>query len=151
MSNIIAAENVVLGSTAASVEEAFAQIADKSVELGIASNAQDVLSALREREAADSTGMVNGFAIPHAKSDAVAKPSIVALRFASAIDWGKTQDNKPISCAIAVLTPASDPTAHLRILAQVATMIVRDSFCKEALSSDDTDAIAKLIAAGLDD
>lgn len=150
MSNIISDSAVFLDVAASSVADAFTFIANKSVELGIATDADAVASALHEREDADSTGMINGFAIPHAKSDAVASPALVVVRFAQPVDWGKTQDGQPVHCAIALLTPAKDPTVHLRILAQVASMIVRDSFCKEVSSTNDSAQIASAIAANLD-
>lgn len=35
-----------------------------------------------------TTGMTDGFAIPHAKSAAITKPGIAFLKLTNPIDWG---------------------------------------------------------------
>lgn len=150
MSDFIDRSHVFLDCPATTRDEALAFIASKAVELGIASDEQAVLTSFKERENAGSTGMIGGFAIPHAKSDDITSGNVIVVKFASDLDWKGTQDGAPIRVAIALLAPASDPQTHLQLLAQVATMIVRESFRTEMLEAQDVDDVAKIVSAGLD-
>ncbi|GMC17880.1 hypothetical protein N5D_18570 [Enterococcus faecalis] len=49
-------------------EDVFHFLAKKSTELEVAQDAQEVFDKLNEREQEGTTGMMNGFAIPHALS-----------------------------------------------------------------------------------
>ena len=61
--------------------DAFVFAADQAKTLGIANNTQAVFKALKAREEEGSTGLENGFAIPHAKSKAIKEAAILILRF----------------------------------------------------------------------
>ena len=150
MSDFVDASHVFLDNPATTRDEVLEFIAEKAVELGVSDDKDAVLKAFQDREAAGSTGMVSGFAIPHAKTDAVKSDAIIVVKLANDVDWGKTQDGEPTRVAVALLVPASDRTRHLRILAQVATLIVRDSFRSEIAESNDAAKIAAAVSAGID-
>lgn len=69
-------------------------LAAKSGELGFADDPQEIYEKLLERENEGTTGMMDGFAIPHAKSAAIASPEIVIVKLAQAVDWNSL-DEKP--------------------------------------------------------
>ena len=150
MGDFVDRSRVFLDCPVATRDEALEFIASKAVELGVADERDAVLEAFRQREDAGSTGMIGGFAIPHAKASAVREPAILVVRFSAGLDWGGTQDGQPVRVAVALLVPEDGSTTHLRMLAQVATMIVRDSFRSEVLESTDPAAIAKEVSGGLD-
>ena len=66
MSSYINSAHVFLDVPAATVDEVFAFLSDKAIELGISDDRDAVLEAFKAREALGSTGMTGGFAIPHA-------------------------------------------------------------------------------------
>ena len=70
MSDFVSEQNVLLNQQATTREEALRIISDYSVKLGVASDADEVYRGFMDREAIDQTGMVDGFAIPHCKTDA---------------------------------------------------------------------------------
>ena len=148
MSKYIDSSRVFLDTPASSVEEVFAFLSDTAVELGIADDRDAVLEAFKAREALGSTGMHGGFAIPHAKTDAVKSAALVAVKFDNEIDWA-SQDGQPIKAAIALFAPASDPTTYLNLLSKVAVLLVNENFCWKFLSSSDPAEIASAVAAGL--
>lgn len=150
MGDFVDRSHVFLDCPATTRDEALALLSARAAELGLATDGDAVLSAFLEREQAGSTGMVGGFAIPHAKSRAIPAAAILVARFSAPLDWGGTQDGEPVRVAIALLVPEDGSTAHLRLLAQVATMIVRDSFRSDLLESGDAAHIAKVVSGGLD-
>ena len=85
-----------------------------AVEAGIANDSDALLAAFLKRESEGTTGMVDGYAIPHAKTDAVVRPAVVVLKAADGVAAWDTMDGAPVTCAIALLVPESQAgTAHL--------------------------------------
>ncbi len=85
-------------------------------------SAPPIFRALWRREAAASTGVGNGFAIPHARIAGIAEPVTVYVRTKVPVDFG-APDRKRVSELFVILVPADGANAtHLKLLAQVAEM-----------------------------
>lgn len=149
---IMQASHVFLDNPSATRDDALLFLAGKAVELGVADSATDVLAAFKAREEQGTTGMQDGFAIPHAKTDAVKDATVMVVKFANPIaDWDSL-DKKPIKAAIALLVPEGEAgTTHIRLLAKTATMLMGESFRKTVLESEDPEEISKLVSEGLED
>lgn len=66
--DFVKVENVFVAEDFASRDEALSFVSNQAVKAGIASDADAVMNAFLAREAEGTTGMMEGFAIPHAKS-----------------------------------------------------------------------------------
>ncbi|MFV0406483.1 MAG: fructose PTS transporter subunit IIA [Propioniciclava sp.] len=120
MNAIISADRVVLDVAATSQAEIFTAIAQRAVDLGIATDADDVVAGLQEREAEGTTGLMDGVAIPHAKRTSITEPAIVVFRTRVPVAW-ESLDGDPIRLAISLLIPENEAgTTHLKLLSQVA-------------------------------
>ena len=64
----VSANQVTIGYTAASREDALHYLSEQAIELGFADDASAVEAAFIARENEAETGLVAGFAVPHAKS-----------------------------------------------------------------------------------
>lgn len=71
----VSASQVTIGYAAASREDALHYLSEQAVELGFADDASAVEAAFIARENEAETGLVAGFAVPHAKSDAIDPPA----------------------------------------------------------------------------
>ena len=150
MSDFVQASHVFLNNPAKNVEEAREFLSAQAVKLGIADDEKAVLDAFKAREAEGTTGMMEGFAIPHAKADAVKKAAVLVVKFAGDVEW-ESMDNKPIKVAIALCVPGGEAgTTHLKLLSKVAVMLMDETFRKDVLAADDPAAIAERINDGLD-
>lgn len=149
MSELVPASHIFFDVAASKVNEALKFFSEKAVEAGVASDADAVLEAFKAREAEGTTGMMGGFAIPHAKSDAITAPAVFVAKFSEGIEWA-SMDNEPITCAIALLTPATEAgTTHLTLLSKVAVLLMDESFRSNVQAATDADAIAALVDEGL--
>ncbi|MCR4871616.1 MAG: fructose PTS transporter subunit IIA [Atopobiaceae bacterium] len=152
MSDFMQASHVFLDNPATTVEEALTFLSEKAVELGIADDAASVLDAYHKREEEGSTGMVNGFSIPHAKSTAINKAAVIVVKYAGEIEDWETMDEEKISCAISLLVPGAEAgTTHLKLLSKVAVMLMQEDFRETVKASSDAEEIAALINANLED
>ena len=136
----------VLSATDLDRDGALKAITAHAVEAGIASDSDALLAAFLKRESEGTTGMVDGYAIPHAKTDAVVRPAVVVLKAADGVATWDTMDGAPVTCAIALLVPESQAgTAHLQILSKVATALTDDVFRAACKAEDDPAKVAGLI------
>ena len=142
----VKASDVLCGQTVENRDAALALISERAVEAGIAEDSAALYAAFLKREAEGTTGMVEGFAIPHAKSDTVKTAQVMVLKSSEGIASWETMDGSPVTCAIALLVPESEAgTSHLQILSKVATALTDEAFRAAVKSTDDPAAIAKLI------
>ena len=125
-------------------------MAKKALELGITEDEAAVLAAFKAREAEGTTGMMAGFAIPHCKSLAVNGASIIVVKFAGDDEW-KSMDDVPIRVAIALLVPDNKAgTTYLRMLSQLAVMLMQEEFRERVLATNDPEELAAIVNEGFE-
>ena len=150
MSGFVSEKNVLLHQQAASREEALRIMSDLSVELGAADDADEVYKGFLAREEIDQTGMMDGFAIPHCKTEAVKQAAVMVFKNETALEW-PSMDGKPIDICIALLVPGAEAgTTHLRLLSKAAMLLMDDGFKKLVREGDDAAAIASAINEDLE-
>lgn len=126
-------------------DEVFEFLAKQAVTLGIANDSTAVLKDLQKRESEGSTGMTDGFAIPHAKSDVIRTPSILIVKLNDGIDW-HSLDGKPITLIISLLMPSKEAgRAHLQLLSKVATLLMKETFKQQLEALNEPARIADYI------
>ncbi|MBP3894143.1 MAG: PTS sugar transporter subunit IIA [Atopobiaceae bacterium] len=149
MADFVKASQVFLDNPATSVDEVLVFLAKKATELGISDDEQAVLEAFQAREAEGTTGMMSGFAIPHCKCAAVKNAAVMVVKFANDVAWA-SMDGKPIRTAISLLVPEGEAgTTFLRMLSQVAVMLMNEEFRSKVSATDDPDEIAAIINEGI--
>ena len=81
----------------------------------------EILEALKAREALVSTGIGSGVAIPHAFSDHIDEVAAIFGRSKAGIDF-EALDNAPVHLIILFIVPSKDYPLHLQTLAAIAKM-----------------------------
>ena len=143
-------ENVFVAEDFASRDEALSFVSNQAVKAGIAGDADAVMNAFLAREAEGTTGMMEGFAIPHAKSDAITEAAVIVVKDDSGVTGWDTMDGAPVNVAIALLIPGAQAgTTHLKILSKVAEALMDEDFRATVKGSSDAAEIAKTINARL--
>ena len=143
-------ENVFVAENFASRDEALSFVSNQAVKAGLADDADAVMNAFLAREAEGTTGMMEGFAIPHAKSDAITEAAVIVVKDDSGVTGWDTMDGAPVNVAIALLIPGAQAgTTHLKILSKVAEALMDEVFRATVKGSTDAAEIAKTINARL--
>ena len=149
MSDFVKVTNVFLDNPATNIDEALGFLSDKAVELGLADDRDAVLEAFKAREAEGTTGMMGGFAIPHAKADTINQAAVLIVKFSGDVEWD-SMDGKPIKVAIALLVPGGEAgTTHLKLLSKVAVLLMDETFRANVLAASAADAIAAEVNKGI--
>ena len=149
-SDFVKVENVFVAEDFASRDEALSFVSNQAVKAGLANDADAVMNAFLAREAEGTTGMMEGFAIPHAKSDAITEAAVIVVKDESGVTGWDTMDGAPVNVAIALLIPGAQAgTTHLKILSKVAEALMDEDFRSTVKGSTNAAEIAKTINARL--
>ena len=134
LKKILTPDSVKIGLSGTTKNE----IIEELVQLIVAQDSRlerDVaLKAVLEREEQMSTGMKNGIAIPHGKTDAVGELHAVIGVSATPIDFD-CMDKQPAQIFVMTLSPASHTGPHLQFLAEVSGLLTRDDLRQAILNA----------------
>ena len=148
--DFVKVENVFVAENFESRDDALSFVSNQAVKAGISDDADAVMNAFLAREEEGTTGMMEGFAIPHAKSDAIKEAAVIVVKDDSGITGWDTMDKAPVNVAIALLIPGAQVgTTHLKILSKVAEALMDETFRSTVKGSKDANEIANTINARL--
>jgi nitrogen PTS system EIIA component len=102
--------------------------------------------ALVARENLGSTGLGKGFALPHARLEALPRAFALFVRLARPIDFAAI-DGEPVDLIILLLTPANSGNQHLATLAALSRPLRNAAFMQRLRQAPDATALHKLLAA----
>lgn len=142
MTNLLQLAGIELSATASSREEAVVFCGNKLVSLGAVS--AEYVAAMWEREQILSSGIGEGFAIPHgtdASRAFVNFDQLVFVRFAAPIDW----EDQEVRVCIGI---AAKGDAHVDILGNLADLLLDERSINRLLSSESKQEILDLVTGG---
>lgn len=126
----------------AAIEELVALLAEQ----GEVTDPARVLAAVLEREQTRTTGIGNGLAIPHGKTDGTDHLVMAIGRPAKPIDFGSI-DGRPVNLIWLLSSPPDKTTPHIHALARISRLMTLDDFRASLAAIDDPqkfyDAVAK--------
>lgn len=108
-------------------------------------NVEPLLQVLLEREKLGSTGITDGIAIPHGKSNDIDKILVAFGRSKNGIDFD-SMDGEPASLFFLILAPMNSTTVHLKVLAKISRLLKDPVLRKKLLEAKDNAAIFELIS-----
>ncbi|MDR2259008.1 MAG: PTS sugar transporter subunit IIA [Treponema sp.] len=129
---------------AADKDEAFEELVDLFCQAEKSNVREEILDALREREAKMSTGIHKGIGIPHAKTTAVENVYGVLGISRKGIEYDAL-DGEPVYLIFMVLIPQKDTEKHLRILKRMAELLENPQFYIELVAQRDAQGVYSTI------
>ncbi|MBO1304914.1 PTS sugar transporter subunit IIA [Enterococcus sp. 669A] len=130
---------VIFDESIRSKDALFERLGQLLEENGRVTKAKKVVKDLYKREEETSTGIEDGFGIPHAKSKHVLKPTVCFVHTSQISDY-KGLDDQPIECVFAILVPKKAADIHLDILSGLSRKLMNQAFrdqLKQAVSSEE--------------
>jgi len=108
-------------------------------------DADVVLDALLEREAAGSTGVGQGVAVPHARLPGLDRVRGVFLRLEQPAGF-ESVDDQPVDLVFALFAPDDRNTEHLRALARVSRLLRQGDLRQQLRQARTAEAMHALLA-----
>lgn len=106
---------------------------------------EQVLDALLEREAAGSTGVGHGVAVPHARLPGLTRMRGVFVRLEQPTAF-ESVDDQPVDLVFALFAPVESDTEHLRTLARVSRLLRQPDLRQQLRKARTAEAIYALLA-----
>ena len=103
-----------------------------------------VLDALLEREAAGSTGVGHGVAVPHARIEGVDRMRAVFVRLEQPVPF-EAVDDQPVDLLFALFAPKGASSEHLRALARVSRLLRHGDIREQLRQAKTAEAIHLLL------
>lgn len=107
--------------------------------------AGDILTALMAREAAGSTGVGHGVAVPHARLQGLQRMRAVFVTLDQPIEFNSV-DDAPVDLLFTLFAPASAGAEHLRALARVSRLLRQGELREQLRKARTADAVHALLA-----
>lgn len=79
------------------------------------------------REEEGTTGIGEGIAIPHAKTDAVSGPGLAAMIIRDGVDYDSL-DGEPVHMVFLIAAPNTEDNIHLEVLSRLSMLLMDDNF-----------------------
>jgi fructose-specific phosphotransferase system IIA component len=125
-------------------EELLAEMVDILGDNGMLEDRALVLGDILERERIMSTGMENGIALPHAKSDGVHEICVAVGIKKSGIDF-ESMDGNPSRIFVMILAPRKSSGPHLQLLAAIAAVLQSDETRQKVLEATSRPQVVALL------
>jgi PTS system fructose-specific IIC component/PTS system nitrogen regulatory IIA component len=137
-------EFIKVGLEADDKDEAFEELVDLFCQAARSDAREDILGAVRDREAKMSTGIKKGIAIPHGKTNAVDRVYGILGVSKKGIDYDAL-DGEPVYLLFMMLAPQKDTEKHLRLLKRLAEILDNPQFYTDLLNQGDAQSAYNII------
>lgn len=107
----------------------------------VISDEQAFFESVMKREATSETGMENGLAIPHGKSDTVNEAGFAVARLEKPVeDWESIDPNNQVELVFLLAIPTKEAgSTHLNVLAELSTRLMDQEYFNGLLKASNPD------------
>ena len=142
--DILSADSTLVDLKGETKEDIIAELVDTLAVGDAISDRDKVLQAVLEREKIMSTGIGDGIAIPHGKSDAVEKLVAALGTQRRGVDF-EALDGEPAYVFFLLVSPANVSGPHIKALARISRLLKGEDFRKELISASDREAAIHIL------
>ncbi|MBN2436693.1 MAG: cation:proton antiporter [Spirochaetes bacterium] len=132
--------NIIIGLESNTKEGVIKELVSVFKDFKDIGDPRDIISALLEREKVMSTGLADGIAIPHAKTEQVKSIQLVIGLAPDGVDF-ESLDGKPSKIFFLILSPLNESSSHLQMMSNITSIFYEKANRKELLSCSDTQSI----------
>ncbi|HEX7119041.1 MAG TPA: PTS sugar transporter subunit IIA [Longimicrobiales bacterium] len=136
LTDLITPGRIKIPLEATSKDELLRELVDIVTRSDHVDDPDDVLRAVREREAVLSTGIGHGVAIPHGKSPAVPELRMAAGCTAQPVDFDAL-DGQPVRLFFLLVGPESAAGPHIKALSRISRLVRREDTRAKLLAARD--------------
>ena len=144
--DILSPDSTIVDLNGDTKEEIIAELVDSLSASEAISDRDKVLQAVLEREKIMSTGIGDGIAIPHGKSDSVVKLVAALGTQRRGVDF-EALDGEPAYVFFLLVSPANVSGPHIKALARISRLLKNDDFKKKLITASSPEEIISAIRA----
>lgn len=127
ISDLLSPESIALNGKAQDKKAALDKMVDLMAKSGKIKEIDVYRKGVFAREEEGTTGIGDGIAIPHCKSDAVIRPGLAAMVLPSGVEFEALDDQK-VNLIFLIAAPNSEDNVHLEVLSKLSVLLMDEKF-----------------------
>ena len=127
IADLLAKESIDLQAKVGSKAEALEHLVALMDKSGKLADEAEYKRCVLAREEEGSTGIGEGIAIPHAKTNAVKAPGLAAMIVSEGVDFASL-DDQPAKLFFLIAAPDTEDNVHLDVLSRLSTLLMDEEF-----------------------
>ena len=143
ITDLLYKESILLNAAPKDKSEAIDMLVGLQAKSGRIKDVETYKKGILAREEMSSTAVGEGIAIPHAKSEAVAEPSLAAMTVPGGVDY-EALDGEPSDLLFMIAAP-NDGDVHLDVLSRLMTLLMDEDFRAKLTAAKDKDEFLSAI------
>lgn len=125
--DLLAVESIDLNGKVNGKNEALDAMVALMAKSGKINDVEKYRKGVYAREEEGTTGIGEGIAIPHCKSDAVSKPGLAAMIIKDGVDFDAL-DGEKVSLIFLIAAPNTEDNVHLDVLSKLSVLLMDENF-----------------------
>lgn len=146
ITDLLKRESIELLGTPESKAQAIDQMVALMAKGGNVCDLQRYKEGVLKREEEGTTGIGEGIAIPHAKTDAVSAPGLAAMLVPQGVEYDAL-DGQPVHMIFLIAAPNTEDNVHLEVLSRLSMLLMDDQFRLDLLDAKNVEEFLKCIDA----
>lgn len=142
--DLLKKDSIALNVKVSNKQEAVDTLVDLMDKSGNLKNKEIYKKAVLDREELSSTGIGDGIAIPHGKTEAVTRAGLSSMVVKDGVDYDSL-DGEPAKLFFMIAAPKEADNLHLEVLARLSTMLMDGDFKEQLINAKSVDEYLKLI------
>ena len=125
--DLLSKDSIELNGSAGSKNEVITKMVDLMVKRGNIADRETYEKGVLAREQESTTGIGDGIAIPHCKSDSVKAPGLAAMVLPDGVPFDSL-DGQPANLIFLIAAPNTEDNVHLTVLARLSELLMDPDF-----------------------
>ena len=146
ITDLLKPQSILLNASPTNKADAIYTLGDLMDKGGNLSDKAEYLEAVFAREESGSTGLGDGIATPHAKSNGVKEAGLAAMVVPNGVDFDAL-DGQPSRLFFMIAAPEGAADTHVEVLSKLATMVIDPDFKNALIQAATVDRFLELITA----
>ena len=142
--DLLAAESIELNGSATGKQDVLNQMVDLMAKSGKIRDVETYRKGVFAREEEGTTGIGEGIAIPHCKSDAVKAPGLAAMVVKDGVEFDAL-DGAPVNLLFLIAAPNTEDNVHLEVLSKLSVLLMDENFTNGLKNAKTVDEFLKVI------
>ena len=138
ITDLLKRESVELNGSVSNKQETIEKMVELMVKGGNIRDVEKYKNGVFQREEEGTTGIGEGIAIPHAKTDAVGAPGLAAMIVRDGVDYDSL-DGEPVCMIFLIAAPNTEDNIHLTVLSRLSMLLMDDDFRDNLMKAESVD------------
>ena len=144
--DLLSAESIELQGKVTGKQEALDAMVDLMAKSGKINDIDVYRKGVYAREEESTTGIGEGIAIPHCKSDSVDRPGLAAMVVPDGVDFDSLDDEK-VTLIFLIAAPNTKENVHLDVLSKLSVLLMDEDFTANLRKAKTVDEFLNVIDA----